>query len=153
MPTELAVDATDQFVNDGAQVLVLLHVLTARYGNLNEHNLANPLRVLSEEDFQSMKFLRDAFDVIKAVHTNDELYTLKFALKRGDALLNFRLLQAFSKLFRIDTNRKRANGDDFALVFNSIRGSNESTTETLAIQISLRSPRHTNRTREQLLRK
>jgi hypothetical protein len=46
---------------------------------LDEHDLANPFRVLGEEDLQGVQFLRDALDVVQAIDADDELYALELA--------------------------------------------------------------------------
>ena len=89
---ELAVDASDKFVDDSAEVLVLLDILARGNGDLYEDNLANPLRVLGKEDLESVQLLGHTLDIIQTVDTDNELDALELLLERCDALLDLGLL-------------------------------------------------------------
>jgi len=69
--SKTTVYAADEFVDCGAEILVFFDVLAGGDGQLAEDHLSDPLRMLGEEEFQRMKFLRDTLDVIKTVYTND----------------------------------------------------------------------------------
>jgi hypothetical protein len=118
--TEFAVDSADEFVDNCTEVLVLLYVLSRRNGNLNQHNLADPLRVFCQENFKSVKLLRDTLDVIKTVNTNNQLDALELLLECLDTLCDLRLLEPFLELLGIDTDRECTNGDDLALKFDCV---------------------------------
>ena len=72
-----------------------------------------------------------ALDVIETVDTNDELDTFELAFECRDTLLDARLLEAFDKLLRIDTDRKGTNSDEFSIEVHAIRGSRCLTVEML----------------------
>jgi hypothetical protein len=118
--TEFAVDSADEFVDNCTEVLVLLYILSRRDGNLNQHNLADPFGVFCQEDFKSVKLLRDTLDVIKTVNTNNQLDALELLLECLDTLCNLGLLEAFLELLRINTDRECTNGDDLALEFDCV---------------------------------
>ena len=119
---ELAVDATDELVDDGAQVLVLLDVLARGHRYLHEDNLADPLGVLRQEDLEGVEFLRDALDVVQPVDADNQLDALELAREGGDALLDLGLLEALDELFGIDTNGEGTNSDKFAIIIDTVRG-------------------------------
>lgn len=48
--------------------------------------LANPFRVLCEEELQGVKFLRYTLDVIQAIDTNDGLYSIESLLELLDSV-------------------------------------------------------------------
>lgn len=79
-----------------------------------------------------MKLLRNTLDVVKAIDANDELDTLKLTFKGSDAVLDFRLLQSFIELFRVDSNRERADCHNLALELDSIGSCDKPTNEMLA---------------------
>jgi len=108
--TEAAVDAPDELVDHGAQVLVLLDVLARGDGDLDEDDLADPLGVLLEEDLHGVELLRHALDVVEAVDADDELDALEPAPQGRDALLHLVLLERLEELAGLDADRERADG-------------------------------------------
>jgi phytoene dehydrogenase-like protein len=90
--TELAVDASNKFVDNSAEILVLLDILARGNGDLYEDNLANPLRVLGKEDLESVQLLGHTLDVVQAVDTDNELDALELLLERCDTFLDLGLL-------------------------------------------------------------
>lgn len=91
---EATIDPPDKLVDRGAKVLVLLDVLARGNGDLDEDHLADPFRVLVEEDFKSVEFLRDALDVVEAVDADDDLDSFEATPKSGDTLNDAVLLEA-----------------------------------------------------------
>lgn len=59
-----AVDATDEFVDDGAEILVFFDVLTRGNGDLDKDYFADPFGVFCEENFKGVQFLGNTLDVI-----------------------------------------------------------------------------------------
>ena len=55
--------------------------------------LANPLRMLRQEQLQAVQLLRDALDVIETIHSNDDFAAGEALLKLLDTVLHFRLLE------------------------------------------------------------
>lgn len=51
-------------------------------------NLANPFRMLCEEEFESVQLLRNTFDVIEPVDANDDFHAAETLLELGDAVDN-----------------------------------------------------------------
>jgi hypothetical protein len=49
---EFSVDAPNELVDNGAEVLVLLDVLSRRDCDLDQHDFADPLGVFGEEDLE-----------------------------------------------------------------------------------------------------
>jgi hypothetical protein len=90
---EPAVDAADELVDGAPQVLVLLDVLPRGHRELDEHDLADPLGVLREEELERVQLLRDALDVVEPVDADDDLDALEAALERREAVLDDLLLQ------------------------------------------------------------
>lgn len=90
--------------------------------------------MLGQEDLECVKLLRYALDVVQAVDSDDELDTLKLPLQRGNALLDFRLLQAFPKLLWVDADRECANGHNLALKLDAVWCCCETTASWLATQ-------------------
>ena len=80
-----AIDATDKFVDDSSQVLVFFDILARGDRDLDEYYFTDPFGVFGEEDFKGVQFLRDAFDIVESVDSDDEFDTFKFALELGDA--------------------------------------------------------------------
>ena len=56
-------------------------------------HLADPLRVLREEELEPVQLLRDALDVVEPVDADDDLDALEALLERGDAVLHAVLLE------------------------------------------------------------
>jgi hypothetical protein len=67
-----------------------------------------------------MQLLGHTLDVVKAVDTNNELDALELLLKRCDAFLDLGFLETFVELFRVNTDRERANRNDLALELDAI---------------------------------
>ena len=118
--TEFAVDSANEFVDNCTEVLVLLYILSRRDGNLNQHNLADPFGMLCQEDFKSVKLLRNTLDVIKTINTNNQFNALELLLECLDTLCNLGLLEAFFELLWVNTDRECTNSDDFALELDCI---------------------------------
>lgn len=76
---KLAVDATDELIDDSPQVLVFFDILATGYGDLDEDYFADPFRMFRQEDFDSMQFLRYTLDIVKAVDTDHELDALELS--------------------------------------------------------------------------
>ena len=119
--TKLAIDTADELVDDSAQILILLNVLTTRHGDLHKHHLANLVRVFVQKDLEGVQLLRHALDVVEPVHADDQLHALKLALELGNALLHLGLLQALVELLRVDADGKRADADHLALELDPVR--------------------------------
>jgi len=117
-----AVDAPDEFVDHGAQVLVLLDVLARRDRDLDEDDLADPLGVLLEEDLHGVELLRHALDVVEAVDADNELDVLEPPPQGRDALLHLFLLQRLEELSRLDPDRERADRRVAADELDLVRG-------------------------------
>lgn len=75
-----------------------------------------------------MELLRDTLDVVEAIDTDNEFDSVELARKSINALLNLGFLEALDELLRINTDGECANGDEFAIVINTIRGRRSSTT-------------------------
>jgi hypothetical protein len=148
---ELAVDTSDELVDDGAEVLVLFDVLSRRNSDLDEDDLANPFGVLREEDFEGVQLLRNALDVVKTVNTDNELDALELLLKRSYPLLYLGLLETLVELLRVDTDGESADSNDLALEFDAV-GRCRQSPGTVSCCI-MRSRTGTYNIREQLLRK
>lgn len=123
--TEFSVDSADELVDNSAQVLILLDILTTGDGNLNKNDLANPLGMLSQEHLEGVQFLRDALDVVKTIDTDNQLHALELALQHSNTVLDFGLLQTLLEFFRINADWKRADGDDLALELDAVRSGSE----------------------------
>lgn len=119
--TELSVDSSDQLVDDSAEILVFFDVLSGRNGNLDQHNLTDPLRVLGQEDFEGVQLLGNTLDVVETVNTNDQLDALELALKSGNTLHDLGLLESFLELLGVDADGECANGDDLSLKLDRVR--------------------------------
>jgi len=76
--------------------------------------------------------LRNTLDVIKTVNTDDELDILELFLEGCDAFDDLRLFEAFIELFGVDADRERANSNDLTLEFDCVRGSRQSSANSLA---------------------
>ena len=48
--------------------------------------------MLCEEEFERVQFLRDTFDVVQPIDSDDDLYAIESLLERRDALLHRFLL-------------------------------------------------------------
>ena len=151
--TKFAVDTPNELVDDSSQILVLFDVLATRYGNLDKDHFAYPLRMLGEENFQSVQLLWHALDVVKTVNTNDELHALELLLECGDTFLHLWLFESFLELLRVDPNWEGANRDHLPLVFDSVRCGSKSPKENAISIYILHVIAVTHRIREQLLRK
>src|SRR5689334_22467105 len=81
-----AVNSTDELVDAGPEVLIFLDILARWHGDLNKYNFASPLGMLPtqvfqdtmaanlfKEDVKCMHLLRDALNVIKPIHADDNL--------------------------------------------------------------------------------
>src|SRR5271170_7851177 len=71
--TKLSVDPPYQFVHHGSEVLIFFDILSARNCHLDQHNFSNPFRMVSQEDFESVELLGNAFYVIKAINSDHQL--------------------------------------------------------------------------------
>ena len=86
--SEASVDSTHRFVDGGAQVLILFHILTRGYCYLNQHHFADPLRMILQERLESVQLLRYTFDVIQSIDTDDDLDTFESTLQTLDPFLD-----------------------------------------------------------------
>lgn len=91
--SEPAVNTADEFVNNRSQILVLFNILPRRHSELSQNNLvvtysiqyvvkrllfvtnlANPFRMLAQEELQSVQLLRNTFDVVQPIDTDNNLH-------------------------------------------------------------------------------
>lgn len=73
-----AVDATHKLVDNCPQILVLLHILARGDSHLDQNYLADPFRILRQEDLKSMQFLWDTLDIVESIHADNQLNALEF---------------------------------------------------------------------------
>lgn len=120
--TKFAVYSSYQFVHDGAKILIFLYILTRWHGNLDQHDLAYPLRVLGEEDLERVQLLWHTLDIIETIDADNKLDPLELALQSVDAFDNLGLLKPFLELFGINTDGEGADSNHFALELDSVGG-------------------------------
>ena len=87
-----SIDTTDKLVDSCAQILVLLYVLSGGDSKLRKDDLPDPLWVLGEEELECVKLLGNAFDIIEAVNTDNNLDSIETLLEGCNTLLNRLLL-------------------------------------------------------------
>lgn len=73
-----------------------------------------------------MQLLRNAFDIIEAVDTDDQFDALVFFSKLLDALLHPGSLQPLGELFRVDTDRECSYCDNLTGILYGIGRRDES---------------------------
>ena len=77
---ETSIDTTDKLVDSCAQILILLYVLSGGNCKLRKDDLPDPLRVLCKEEFECVKLLGNALDVVEAVNTDNNLDSVEAML-------------------------------------------------------------------------
>ena len=87
---------------------------------MDQDDLSDPFRVVTEEDFQCMQLLRNAFNIIQAVNADHKLHSLELLFKHRYPLLHLLFLKSLLELLRIDTYRKSATSDNLSLEFDPI---------------------------------
>jgi len=102
------------------QVLVLFHILSAGYSDLNKLNFANPFGMLAEETVKGMEFVFYTLDIVESVDANNEFDTLELAFDRCNTLLYLWILQTFFKFLRIDANGVVANSGHPTQIFHTV---------------------------------
>jgi hypothetical protein len=90
--SETSIDTTDELVDSGAQVLVLLDILSGGYSKLRKNDLPDPFWVLGEEEFERVELLGDALDIVKTVDADDDLDAVEALFEGCDTLLDGLLL-------------------------------------------------------------
>lgn len=65
--------------------------------------------MLRQENFESVQLLRNPFDIIQAIHTDDNFAVLETAFELLQPRLNSGALDAFDELPRINPNREGSN--------------------------------------------
>ena len=116
-----AVNATDSLVHRRTQVLVLFHILSRRYSDLNQHHFPDPFWMLFQERFDALELLRHAFDIVESINPHNDLDTFKSARQCANALSDHRLLQRRLKLMGINTDRIRADLNTATTKVSTIR--------------------------------
>lgn len=119
--SETTIDPTDKFIHASSQILVLLHILSGWNRQLDQHNFADPLGVLGKESLKCLELLRDTFDIIQTVDTDDDLDAVKPCFQRTKAFDNGFFLKTFDKLVWIDTDGEGADLAISAVKFNTVR--------------------------------
>ena len=85
--TETTIDSSDELIDHSAKILVFFDILTTGYCYLHEDNFSDPFWMFRQEYFECMELLRNSFDVIQSVNSDNQLDTFEFALQDGDAVL------------------------------------------------------------------
>ena len=116
-----AVNATDSLVHRRTQVLVLFHILSRRYSDLNQHHFPDPFWMLFQERFDALELLRHAFDIVESINPHNDLDTFKSARQCANALSDHRLLQRRLELMGINTDRIRADLNTATTKVSTIR--------------------------------
>jgi hypothetical protein len=111
---ETPIDAANKFVDCRPQVLILFDILTRWDSELNKDNLgtasehsnirrsvirsylSDPLGMLRQEKFESMKLLRNTLDIVQAIDADNDLDTTEALLELCDSILNTLLFQVLS---------------------------------------------------------
>lgn len=106
-PVDLPGDST-QF---GFEVLIFLYVFAAWDGDLDENNLVLQLWVIIEKSVKSLEFLREAFNVIQSIDTNNYLDAFVAFFQASNTLLDIRLLQCVGELVRVNADNKLVYAD------------------------------------------
>ena len=86
-----------------------------------EAHLADPFRMLCEEELEGVQFLRDTFDVVQTVDTNDHLASGKSVLQLCNTFLDAVLLDVVDEGRRVDSDREGADMGETTLEFYAIR--------------------------------
>ena len=81
-----------QLIHARSQILVLFDVSTRGDGYLDKNDFSYHLGVRSQEGLESMKLLRDSFNVVESVDTDYNLDTLEPGTEFGDSLLHSELV-------------------------------------------------------------
>lgn len=118
---EATIDPTDEFIHASSQILILLHILSGRNRQLDQHNFADPLGVLGKESLERLEFLRDTLDIVQTVNTDDDLDAIKPRFQRTEAFDNGFFLKTFDELVRVDTNGVGADLAISPVKFNTVR--------------------------------
>lgn len=77
--------------------------------------------MLGKESLEGLELLRNTFDVVQTVNTDDDLDTLKSSFQRTKTLDNGFFLKTFDKLVRVDTDGIGADLTVSAVKFDAVR--------------------------------
>jgi hypothetical protein len=103
-------DKIGYLVGDLVSSILLLLFHARRTGDLDQHNLLSPLRVLLKESLESHEFLCNTTNAIQAIPTNDNLLALVHCPQSEYFLVDNMVVK--SKLFnctRVNSNGKYSN--------------------------------------------
>lgn len=116
----LAVDLAHEHTQFPLQVLVLLHVLTAGNGHLDERHTRRQIRMILQEVGISLQFLNKALCVVEAINTQNDNLPSILILQLLNPLLDRLIQQSYLELVRIDTDNERPCVRPVSLVLNII---------------------------------
>ena len=108
---EFAVDAADELVDEVAQVAVFFDLTPRRNCNLDQDNLAHPLRMRLQQYLKRAQFLRDAFDVVEPVDADHDFRAGEFGGEGGKAGLDGGSGEGRGEVGGFDANWEGGYGD------------------------------------------
>ena len=105
---ELAVDATNRQFNLIAQVHIGLDTLTTRARNLNESNISNLDRTVTQQLAIRLQPVTDALRIVKAINPEHHCFRVSQSLANvASTLLNRGIPGELFKASRVNRNRER----------------------------------------------
>lgn len=128
--TMLAIDLPSNSAQLGLQLLILLDILSTWHRNLDEYDLIPQLRMVLQKRIEGFHLLRESFDIIQTVHTDNDHDIFVFLLQCLDAFLHFRLGQRVGELLRVDTDNEFVGADESVLILDLMWDLSLSPTET-----------------------
>lgn len=104
--TVLAVDLSSHGTKVSFEVLVLLDIFPARYGDLNKDNFILQLRVIVEEGIETTELLRQTFDMVQPINAYYHLYAFVAFSETSNSILNLGHLEGVGELLWVDANNE-----------------------------------------------
>lgn len=85
--------------------------------------------MIVQEGIESFQFLREALDMIKPVHTDNDRHTLVPLLQRLDPFNDLGIFQRIDEFLWVDTNDELTDADQPILVLDLVRDFRAGATE------------------------
>lgn len=116
----LAIDLASNSTQLRLQLLILLDVLPAWHGYLDEHNFIAQFRVVVQKFIECLQLLRETLDMVESIDAHNDLDAFVLFFQGLDALLHLGFGEGIGELLRVDAHDELVCADESVLILDLI---------------------------------
>ena len=110
------IDPPDHLLDPLFQIPMRFQIISARNHDLHERRLTDPRWKFLEQTLERQEFLRQAFDTVEAVYTDDDCLAAEVFFDATDRVLDGRLPQSRVEFCGLDADGENLDGNGSGVV-------------------------------------